>query len=59
MVKKTTPLVNGYQEAVETLSMAVSHQELAAELDCSVGLLRASLRDRHHRHSAIHQAVGK
>ena len=45
MVKKTTPLVNGYREAVEALTVAVSHQELADELDCSVGLLRASLRD--------------
>lgn len=32
-------------QCCEALTVPVSHQELAEALDCSVGLLRASLRD--------------
>jgi hypothetical protein len=48
MVKIQPKPVNGsalFQETVGALVTPVSHQELADALDCSVPLLRASLRD--------------
>jgi len=46
MVKNATPLVNAkFKEAVDALCVPMSHQELADELDCSVAVLRAALRD--------------